>query len=86
MGSYDAAVKVILAHCRQAALEYFLGLDVAESEILELPQETARFVGVTFPSECALLTEEFFWFCSKSKVIGNLKFRCAFWNTMRATG
>jgi len=32
MGSYDAAIKVILAHCREAALEFFLGLDVAESE------------------------------------------------------
>lgn len=41
MGSYDAAVKVILSHCRQAALAYFLGLEVAASEIMELPQETA---------------------------------------------
>ncbi len=49
MGSYDAAVKVILAHCRQAALEYFLGLDVAESEILELPQETASVRRSDFP-------------------------------------
>lgn len=49
MGSYDAAVKVILGHCRQAALEYFLGLQVEGSEILELPQETATFRRSDFP-------------------------------------
>jgi len=36
MGSYDAAMKVILSHCRQAALEYFLGLELEDSEILEM--------------------------------------------------
>jgi len=41
MGSYDAAMKVILSHCRQAALEYFLGLELEDSEILEIAQETA---------------------------------------------
>ena len=49
MGSYDAAVKVILSHCRQAALEYFLGLEVVESELLELPQETATLRRSDFP-------------------------------------
>uniref|UniRef100_A0A832EKS6 Rpn family recombination-promoting nuclease/putative transposase n=1 Tax=Desulfacinum infernum TaxID=35837 RepID=A0A832EKS6_9BACT len=49
MGGYDAAMKVILAHCRQAALEFFLGLDVAESELLELPQETASVRRSDFP-------------------------------------
>jgi predicted transposase YdaD len=49
MGGCDAAMKVILAHCRQAALEFFLGLDVAESEILELPQETASVRRSDFP-------------------------------------
>ncbi len=49
MGSYDAAMKVILAHCREAALEYFLDLDVEESEILELPQETASVRRSDFP-------------------------------------
>uniref|UniRef100_A0A832ED60 Transposase, YhgA-like n=1 Tax=Desulfacinum infernum TaxID=35837 RepID=A0A832ED60_9BACT len=49
MGSYDAAVKVILSHCRQAALEYFLGLEVVESEIVELPQETASLRRSDFP-------------------------------------
>ncbi|MEJ5349871.1 MAG: Yae1 family protein [Desulfosoma sp.] len=49
MGGYDAAVKVVLSHCRQAALEYFLGLDVAESELLELPQETATVRRSDFP-------------------------------------
>jgi hypothetical protein len=28
IASYDAAVKVILTHCREAALEYFRGLRV----------------------------------------------------------
>ncbi|WP_448383570.1 hypothetical protein [Desulfosoma sp.] len=49
MGSYDAAVKVILSHCRQAALEYFLALEVVESEIMELPQETASLRRSDFP-------------------------------------
>ncbi|MBC7359662.1 MAG: hypothetical protein H5U10_14110 [Desulfacinum sp.] len=49
MGSYDAAMKVILAHCREAALEFFLGLEVEESEILELPQETASVRRSDFP-------------------------------------
>uniref|UniRef100_A0A832EDH7 Transposase (putative) YhgA-like domain-containing protein n=1 Tax=Desulfacinum infernum TaxID=35837 RepID=A0A832EDH7_9BACT len=49
MGSYDAAVKVILSHCRQAALEYFLGLEVVESEVVELPQETATLRRSDFP-------------------------------------
>ncbi|WP_448381776.1 hypothetical protein [Desulfosoma sp.] len=49
MGGYDAAMKVILAYCRQAALEFFLGLDVAESELLELPQETASVRRSDFP-------------------------------------
>jgi hypothetical protein len=49
MGSYDAAVKVILGHCRQAALEHFLGLQVEESEFLELPQETATVRLSDFP-------------------------------------
>lgn len=49
MGSYDAAVKVILGYCRQAALEYFLGLQVKESEFLELPQETATVRRSDFP-------------------------------------
>ncbi len=49
MGVCDAAVKVILAHCRQAALEYFLGLDVTDSELLELPQETASVRRSDFP-------------------------------------
>ncbi|WP_448383464.1 hypothetical protein [Desulfosoma sp.] len=49
MGSYDAAVKVILSHCRQAALEYFLGLEVVESEIVEFPQETASLRRSDFP-------------------------------------
>ncbi|MEJ5363611.1 MAG: hypothetical protein WHS86_00785 [Desulfosoma sp.] len=49
MGSYDAAVKVILSRCRKAALEYFLGLRVEESEILELPQETASLRRSDFP-------------------------------------
>uniref|UniRef100_A0A832EK91 DUF4351 domain-containing protein n=1 Tax=Desulfacinum infernum TaxID=35837 RepID=A0A832EK91_9BACT len=49
MGSYDAAVKVILSHCRQAALEYFLGLEVVESEVMELPQETASLRRSDFP-------------------------------------
>jgi len=49
MGSYDAAVKVILSHCRQAALEYFLGLEVVESEVMEVPQETASLWRSDFP-------------------------------------
>ncbi|QCQ21357.1 hypothetical protein [Desulfoglaeba alkanexedens] len=49
MGGYDAAMKVILAHCREAALEFFLGLHVEESEILELPQETASVRRSDFP-------------------------------------
>ncbi|RMG66197.1 MAG: hypothetical protein D6722_15345 [Bacteroidetes bacterium] len=49
MASYDAAVKVILTHCREAALEYFLDLQVVESEILELPQETATLRRSDFP-------------------------------------
>lgn len=49
MGSYDAAVKVILSHCREAALEYFLGLEVVESEVMELPQETASLRRSDFP-------------------------------------
>ncbi|MEJ5363612.1 MAG: hypothetical protein WHS86_00790 [Desulfosoma sp.] len=49
MASYDAAVKVILSRCRKAALEYFLGLRVEESEILELPQETASLRRSDFP-------------------------------------
>ncbi|WP_246041744.1 hypothetical protein [Desulfoglaeba alkanexedens] len=49
MGGYDAAMKIILAHCREAALEFFLGLHVEESEILELPQETASVRRSDFP-------------------------------------
>jgi hypothetical protein len=49
MASYDAAVKVILTHCRDAALNYFLNLPVVESDILELPQETATLRRSDFP-------------------------------------
>jgi len=49
MGSYDAAVKVILSRCRQAALEYFLVLEVVESEVMEWPQETASLRRSDFP-------------------------------------
>jgi|GEM_PF-2629375 len=34
MGSHDAAMKVILSHFRQVALEYFLGLELEDSESL----------------------------------------------------
>jgi hypothetical protein len=40
MGGYDEAVKLLFERCREAALEYFLGLDVAASEVIELSQET----------------------------------------------
>jgi hypothetical protein len=49
MASYDAAVKVILTHCREAALHYFLNLQVVESDILELPQETTTLRRSDFP-------------------------------------
>jgi len=49
MGAYDIAVKVILSHCRETALEYFLNLPVQWSEILELPQETPSVRRADFP-------------------------------------
>ncbi|MBC7359661.1 MAG: hypothetical protein H5U10_14105 [Desulfacinum sp.] len=49
MGSYDAAMKVILAHCREAALEFFLGLKVEETEIVGLPQQTVLVRRSDFP-------------------------------------
>lgn len=42
-------MKVILSRCRHAALGFFLGLEVEESQIVELPQETASVRTSDFP-------------------------------------
>lgn len=49
MGGYDAAVKVIWDRCRNTAITYFLGLQVKESELLEVPQETVTLRRAEFP-------------------------------------
>ncbi|SFM50167.1 hypothetical protein [Thermodesulforhabdus norvegica] len=49
MSAYDAAVKAVFSWCRDAVLEYFLGLDVLESEVLELPQETVTIRRADIP-------------------------------------
>ncbi|PIP46099.1 MAG: hypothetical protein COZ70_13630 [Deltaproteobacteria bacterium CG_4_8_14_3_um_filter_51_11] len=49
MGAYDIASKVILTHCRKAAVEFFLGIPVKECELIDLPQETATLSQADFP-------------------------------------
>lgn len=49
MGTSDIAAKVVLGHCQQAALEFFLGLDIQEASLLELPQETATLRRTDYP-------------------------------------
>lgn len=49
MGATDIAAKVVLGHCREAALDFFLGLDVQEASLLDLPQETATLRRTDYP-------------------------------------
>lgn len=49
MGATDIAAKVVMGHCREAALEFFLGLDVQEASLLDLPQETATLRRTDYP-------------------------------------
>lgn len=49
MGASDIAAKVVLGHCQHAALDFFLGLDVQEASLLDLPQETATLRRTDFP-------------------------------------
>lgn len=46
---YDSAVKIIFSRCKDVALEYFLGLDVEESEVIELSQETVSLRRADIP-------------------------------------
>jgi hypothetical protein len=36
---YDIAAKVILSHCQETVIDYFLGIKAASSTIVDLPQE-----------------------------------------------
>ncbi|MEM4406599.1 MAG: hypothetical protein QXS68_06090 [Candidatus Methanomethylicaceae archaeon] len=49
MQKYDAVLKLMLSHCRELVLEHFLGIDLTDSEVTEISQETTSIRRTDLP-------------------------------------